>query len=296
MSPSGIIYTYGNCQLKSIAMYLRKIPAIQQRYPVIEYFYVLDSVTKLDREKLAQAEIFLYQHTTAKAMQGDSEEAKTQATSEYLVEHVLPKDCLLISIPSVYSSIYFPNVMTTTEAHQGFPVAIPAEVFPNYTVNRRLHQMLLDEVETSIIVAKMCDENAYSYTEMRRNEQQNYDNLRKREMDNKITIPLADYIRNNIQKKRLFWSTNHPSNYFFDYLLNEILKRMKFPSSSIALEMEDPMIKLAKAPILPCVINHLQLDMTHPSYLDTEIWVFNRSLQSYTEYVEYMKSLLHQKS
>lgn len=289
---SGIIYCYGNCQLKSIAMYLRHIPLVSERYPIIEYFYVLDDVIKLDREKLVKAEVFIYQHTTAKAMVGTCEMAKERATSEYLVEHVLPKNCLSISIPSVYSSILFPNVMTTKEAQTGFPSHVPAEVFPNYTFNRRLHDMLRGHKETKFIVNSMLDPNAYSITELKRNEQQNYDNLRKREIDNKVTIPLAEYIRATFRKKRLLLTTNHPSSLFFDHLLNEVLKRMQLPPSSIALELEDPMVKLGKAPLLPCVIEHLQLDMTHPSYADDEIWACNQSFKTYTAYVDHLKSLL----
>lgn len=293
LSKSGIIYTYGNCQLKSIAMYLKNIPDVKERYPLIEYFYVLNDVAQLDKVKLAQTEIFIYQHTTAKTMQGGkSENERVQATSEYITQHLLPKDCLLISIPSVYSSIYFPNVMTTTEAHAGFPASVPAEVFPNYTVNRRMHGLLLNRVDAKNIADQMCDENAYSKIDLERNEQQNYNNLRKREIDNQVTIPLADYIRANLRKKRLLLTTNHPSCYFFDYLLNEILKLMNQAPSTIALDMEDPMLKLGKAPLLPCVIKHLQLDMTHPSFANQEIWVNNHCCQTMVEYVEYLGTLL----
>ncbi len=286
---SGIIYAYGNCQLKAIAMYLRNIPYVIERYPHIEYFYVLDDVAALNKEKLAQAEVFIYQHTTTKAMHGGkSEKDRIEATSGFITQHLLPKDCLLISIPSVYSSIYFPNVMTTTEAHTGFADQVPHEVFPNYTFNRRLHGMLIDNVDAKSIVQQMCDENIYSKEELIRNEHQNYLNLRKRENDNKVTIPLADFIRLNFRRKRLLLTTNHPSKYFFDHLLNEILKLMHVPLSTIALDMEDSMLKLGTAPLLPCVVKHLQLHIEHPSYASQEIWVNNHRCDTYAAYIDYL--------
>jgi len=287
-----VIYCYGNCQLKSIAAYLRAIPEVVERYPTIEYFYVLDDVSRLNREKLARAKVFLYQHTTVRALVGSTEETRLQSTSEYIVDHILPKDCVSISVPSVYSSILFPNAMSTSEAQVGFPDTVSADHFPNYAFSRRLHQMLLDRIEVNEIVSRMCNEDAYSVAELERNEQQNYENLRKREIDNNVTIPLAQYIRDNFRNHRLLHSTNHPTRLFFDYLLNEILKLMKCSPSSIALDMEDPMTTLARLPVLPCVVKHLQLDMSHSSYADTDIWVLGRSFASYKEYVVYLAGLL----
>lgn len=288
---SGIIYAYGNCQVKQIALYLQYIPQVVARYPTILYFYVLDDVAKLDRKKLAQAEVFIYQHTSLDALRGQ-EDLKPISTSDYITNSLLPKDCLAISIPSVYSSILFPNAMSTNEARQGFPDHVPPEVFPNYAFSRRLHHMLLQKADTHTIKSTMCDENAYSTVELQKNEVQNFENLRARETKNQVTIPLAEFIRSNFRQKRLLLTTNHPTKYLFDHLLNEILQRMQMPPSTIALDMDDQLEKLGKLPILPCVTKAFGLDVSHPSYADQQIWVDNVELPTYHAYVQYLKELL----
>ncbi len=289
--PSGVIYTYGNCQIKQIATYLRLLPDVNTRYPIIEYFYVLDDVAKLDESKLSKAEVFIYQHTSIEALRG-TDDLKARSNSDFIVKTVLPKDCLVISIPSVYSSILFPNAMSTGEARIGFQEHVPPEIFPNYAFSRRLHHLLSVHTNPSVIVEQMCAENAYSSTELQKNEAQNYQNLRTREEKNQVDIPLAEYIRQHFRHKRLLLTTNHPTKYLFDYLLNEVLWRMRLPRSTIALDMEDGMLRLGRSPILPCVIKEFALDMTHPSYADQEIWVDNLMFPSYDAYVRYLATLV----
>lgn len=296
MSSSGYpntIYLYGNCQLKTIATYLKNIPFVIERFPRIEYFYILDPIQKLDKALLAQTSVFIFQHTTARALVGLNETEKEKATSDYITQHILPESCQCISIPSVYSSILFPNCMSTREARVGFPESVPDEVFPNYTFSRRLHKLLLDRKSVSSIVKEMCDENAYLIADLEKNEIQNYENLRKREIENKVTIPLSSFIRSHFRKERLMLTTNHPTRIFFHYVLNEILKLMSLPPSDIALELPDTMIEYGKAPILPSVLKHLQLDTSHISFKEDEIWVFKQRFETYEDYVRYLTNLMH---
>lgn len=293
MDTTGVIYLYGNCQLKSIAMYLKAIPKIKERFPIIDYFYVLSNTTNLSTDLLQKASVFIYQHTASSALKGNTPEEKEKASSDYIVNHVLPKDCIIISVPSVYSSILFPNSMTTTEAQVGFVKDIAPEFFPNYTFNRKLH-LLMTERKKSIseIADIMTDPECYTKAELERNEQSNYDNLKKREIDNNVTIPLSDFIRSNFRQMRLLHTTNHPTPELFHYLLNQVLAILGEDSSNVCFELADPMIKTGRAPILPCVTKYLALDTSHPSYKDTSIWCCNRLLDTYEHYVKYFSFLL----
>ena len=289
-----------NCFGKVLKEYLLEIPAFSEQYEIHTY-YMMDCVSKIDLDKVSVCDLFLYQHVGENALKFVNNPLNLDVKSYTpisLIRDVLPSDCIKISIPSPYFSGYFVN--GTNEHAIKTLIDLPSSLrdyFPNYCFNADLLNMLIKRESLEYMLTFLSDPELYSKERVLSNLTNTVKNLRLREVENAIDIPMSDFIEENYQKKRLFHTTNHPTKHMFQYVINKILPII---GMDLCIELSvDKMTKVGRVPILPCVSKHLRLpcaDADADAYanvvdFDGPYFIQGKPVDSLEAYISFYQSL-----
>ena len=281
-------YVYMNCMGKVLAEYLRAIPEFvavyggeqergdEAREGGIDVFYMGDCVSTVNVARLRDADLFLFQHMTAKAL--SNRDAPHLDVADFCTESVLARmlkpSCRAISVPSPYFSGYFPDSLSPADLLRLVPdnsssSLLSRACFPDYSFYRGLFDgataltastASTDNVETLQLVARLSDPGLLPASRVRENAAWSLAQLRAREVQNGVDVPLSDYIERNWRRVRLFHTTNHPTPALFRHvvtrqaeLLGPDVVGMTMVETAASMDLKDMMEKSGRPPILPTV-------------------------------------------
>ena len=270
---------YANCQNRLIATYLQRSHYFNQKYIIRRFpVHLLIARNKNipDRE-LQQAKLFIYQ--PVKDIHG-------KHSTNYIISK-LPKDCRLISFPSLYFLGYFPQFCKNPVNHIIEPNHC-AGVIPHGDTN--IISMLERGKSTPEIIRELSNPDFYTSEFLQSNLNKTLAELRKRELQ--LDVKISDFIKNNFQNYYLFYTQNHPTDLVGMWVVNQILKLLKLPTLNNPLSLEDPrrgILDQIQIPIYPSVIKHLSLKFVernstykHYAFSSYEV-TFERYITGYIE-------------
>ena len=284
------VLVYGNCQCKVISSYLSEQPFFKNS--LVKYFFVTHPVEMLDLEFVRKVDIFIYQHVKQSSL--ISQYPKTSLfhyTPEGLITAMKPS-VKFISIPSIYFSALYPNSYSVDEMRPRLPKTTKIDWFFNHTFNKKVFDALEKNEPTETIANILLDSELYTSQFIEKNVVQSLSNLRWREKENKVDIPISDFLEKNYKLKQLSWTTNHPTKFVFNYIIQQILIILDLPPDHTLLERPDKLDQDIY-PIFSCVRKYLCLD---PIEFPLQARVNNRKFTDMNRYIQFYKDTLDGKN
>ena len=241
---------YANCQNKLLAELLAKSPAFTAEYTVHAFsvHLLLRGKTTLDADLLSQAKLFIYQ--PVKDIHG-------VCSTNYILDR-LPADCQRLSFPPLYFTGYFPQ-FCKNPANKVVKQLHPYGIIPQG--DRHIISLLDQSSSVEEIADRLADPNFYQRSELLENVENNLNELARRESS--LDIKVSDFIRDNYQKYRLFYTHNHPTDKLGIYVVDRILAAIGLPPLAIAAPLPNPQTGIldnVQVPLYPSVIEHLELE------------------------------------
>lgn len=284
------VLVYGNCQCKVISSYLSEQPFFKNS--LVKYFFVTHPVEMLDLEFVRKVDIFIYQHVKQSSL--ISQYPKTTLfnyTPEGLIATMKPS-VKFISIPSIYFSGLYPNSYSIDEMRPRLPKTTKIDWYANHTFNKKVFDALEKNETTETVANILLDPELYNSQTIENNVVQSLSNLRWREKENKVDIPVSDFLEQNYRLKQLSWTTNHPTKFVFNYIIQEILTLLDLPPDETLLERPDKLDQDIY-PIFSCVRKYLCLD---PIEFPLQARVNNRKFTDMNRYIQFYKDTLDGKN
>ena len=278
--------------MKTIYEYLIQCTEFTDKYEV-KMFYIMHSFDYLGSisEWLNNVDFFIYQHTSVAGVKGNA-----AYTTDNLIKKYTFKKC--ISIASLYFSGYFPEPIkssipyfqTNATEFNGI-IRTFEEIIPNYSMCLKIFALLRMGLSSQEIIdtVNKCDFMQSVVTEW--NLYNCLNELNKREIENKVDIPVHNYIRHNFTQVRLFHTTNHPTKYMFAYILQYLCPLLDIPIID-AISQQDKMENVTRMFILECVLKHYQIDKTHPSFSFNDCVILGKKMTS-SEYLIFLNQIMN---
>jgi len=194
--------------------------------------------------KVEQADLFIYQPVSATPTRPDA------LSSAFLLKKVNPK-ALSLSIPSIYFDGYFPHLKTlkgrvsVLNLVHDYVVAYACVL--GLSVEKTLELIQKEDFYPQKLSLALANK---SLTE-----------LKKREEESAIDMPLSGFIEKNYQQVKLFNQFNHPKRIVFKYLAEGILDRCGI-SSPLISDVGDAHLDAIESPIYRSTYKHLNLQFT----------------------------------
>ncbi len=208
------IYISGNCITEAIPIILKtnnefnKLFEIKTLKPV---FMVEHKDVPTFHEEISKCDIFITQPI-------GGEKYKQLGIDTETMKDLMKEGSKLISIPVPYFVGYFPEQFYLHDANknviglcEGLPSPYHNKIILYSYLNNLTPQECLD-----LLNQDNCLKNIANYSN------EGIDELKRREEC--LDFGIADFIKKNYKKKRLFWSLNHPTNELLYYMCEEILK------------------------------------------------------------------------
>jgi hypothetical protein len=250
-------YLYGNCQTKILNCILSDHPIFKDKY-IFHNFYVGDSISTLDIDILSKTQLFIYQYVKSHKLNNTDAPNldRTMYTVEYIIQNYLPKTCITISFPSIYFNVYWPNVSIIHSESENKPeyLRLQSNVCKLIENTNLPEDEILKAINDPYLIADEDIETSYIYC---------CESLQKRERDNKIDIPISEYLIENFKQFQLFNIFNHPTIYVFNYLTKKICERLQVPYNNYVLDDQKYIINCNMAyrmPVLPCIMRYFNVN------------------------------------
>lgn len=198
----GEYVVFGNCQAPFVADFLEASPGFSEKFRkrVIPGVHEMTPEQFSDfKNSVGNVALFIFQNVKRPMFDTDS------------ILQLLPERCIKISIPSLFFNAYNPEVTYIRESHS------------NIVYHDRLQLKLIncfEKYQTALIESQdyYPEEFSEKCLELSLTE------LKRREVDQKIDIPVSDYIEARFRDERLFHVLNHPSKDLLKLLSGRILK------------------------------------------------------------------------
>jgi hypothetical protein len=269
------IFFYGNCQIKAISEYLRKVPEVK----VTGVFYVEDCVCKLDMEKLLSSDFLVFQHCSCRALK-DLYGHGYKDLSTFATQHLLKLTELTntehISIPSIYFNPYWPDQYLTLD--RSVLNRVPKQWYkylPNYTFDGNLLLEMLD-LQDEIVACK---------NDPKKSMESSFAELKRREYELSVILPISDFLKSNYRSQRIMHTTNHPARAVFENLVQRMLPLLGIDAD---LELtEDFLLTDQRPPIADSVRSNLCLEFEESG----PYFVNGQKMQDFAAYLNFYKSL-----
>jgi len=161
---------------------------------------------------------------------------KNYLGTDYICKH-RKKDSVLLMIPSIFGGVYFPDLVYVKNNLGGL-VTNPCDYhylnLIKYYLSKKPVNMFYDEVfDNSDYIDNAELSNHISTTiQLISNKEQ----VAKETYPDANFIDVSNYIRDNWVDKLLFYSVNHPTNYIYNYILNNIVDRELVKISNCGME------------------------------------------------------------
>lgn len=246
-----LVVIYGNCHTTAITDLLLQCEEFCKKYAIYRIIPVCDihSPKYFDHPVFRNCDVFLHQSIRRQNRYGE------KYASEYVIKK-LKTDCKVIAIPNVYHlpMCFFPQYMEKKE----FKLYTQRTIF--------FRDGLIDEIfsrggNIGQIYKKYLDEHLYSDEELQEKFDLFIDKVKMREKD--WDIKVCDFILENYQKHQLFYDPNHPTVYFFKYIVKECLKLLSIEYDENGIDkLEAIPFESYEMPICACVKSYF--NMTYP--------------------------------
>jgi len=289
-----VCYCYGNCQLDNISRQLEDHPILKSKYE-FHYFYVVDSISKINKNLFQRTQLFIYQHVKSTSLSCTDTDLNPQLyTAEYIIQNYLPKSCVCISIPSIHFAAYWPDLMSSLEKYHEI-----AEEFPYIYTSKKLYELAINlDVSEEDIIQIIEDPFLISDIDIQRNYEAAYQNLCDRELQNNVDIPISQYLAENFKKIRLFNILNHPTLPTYNYIISKINEKLQLPHDDYILRNQKYVNfsrNIYRTPILKCVLRYFNFN--DPSF-DGPFFIhykqFDTRQDFFLYYVRKIRTLLKQ--
>lgn len=208
---------YGNCQTEVVWRILK--PLSKDEKITLQHIpcFTTDLSKESFTEMIQRADVIVTQPIA------EGYRSKDYLDTKYILENTRAETKIIL-FPSLYCTFYYPDVHPRYQAN-GAPARVPSslqyrEMFRYYcehkTVDEYIHE-ILDNPDFDCGDLDAVLESNLSDMEKREKEIMKYSNIRDFQF-----IDIYDYLRENIKKKLLFYTQNHPSK----ILLQEISCRV----------------------------------------------------------------------
>lgn len=204
------LYTvYGNCQAEQLPSFLNTSKNFSENFeylPIVGMYRMTDLEFSDFLNRLPDLDLLIYQNVSA-------------ARGKFAIENILSrlnKSALKMSIPSLFFTGYNPEVTYIRLREQGMLFYHDRNLYQRIKdnlVERYKHELLKDERYFPENFSQTC-------LDLTLNE------LKMREINQKIDIVISDFIEENYQIHRLFHILNHPSSLLLRELANRILSTL----------------------------------------------------------------------
>ena len=264
-----VVY-YANCQFRGLNFFLQKCLSMESFH--IENYSLIKEKKKIPYSLLRNADIFIYQpidkrhglYSTDKSIKNN------------IMSHLQSK-CITISFPYIYNSSLW---ILIPQPSSGTGVDKYIGDFSNFKSNPigklKYAGYSLDEV------LEMYTKGDIDF-DYEKKSNETFEILRQKEKN--CDVKVADYIRNNIQKHKLFFTQNHPTTRVFIHCVNQILSILSIDTKYD--EETYPEQWPWKVPGLGS-----KLEYPHTSY-DVKYWNFQYDIKNVNDdwYIKFIKQL-----
>jgi hypothetical protein len=269
---------YGNCQARVLASVLNSSKIFKSQFEYLDVKAV-HKMTPKDlectiNEVLPQLDLLIFQPVSEKYQNNE------RYSTNYLLQK-LKSDAMSISFPSCYFSGYNPELKRTKLIKEG----VNKDEF-NYHDKNLIKYFLSEKIADSEYI--IFGDDFYSKEFSCQAVEESIKELEKRELsifgsERQIDIKVSQFIRDNYQKERLFYTFNHPSKALFIYLGKAILRFLGI-EDRIAL-YKDPFAHT----IYPIYKSHyqnlkLQFDNTTVYKIENQEYQYTDFIQKYIDY------------
>ncbi|MEO0926654.1 MAG: WcbI family polysaccharide biosynthesis putative acetyltransferase [Cyanobacteria bacterium J06643_13] len=240
---------YANCQNQTIAHFLQKSPAFNQKYLIRKYSVaaMIENGSRLAPEVIEQAKLFIYQPV---------KDTHGERASNYLLQE-LPADCHTVSFPSLYFTGYFPQYCKNPALKTIRPNH-PHGVIPHGDAN--IISLVNQGKSDREISDLLHNRNFYTQEYLLAKVEESLAELARRESE--LDVRVSDFIRDNYQSHQLFYSQNHPTDILGMFVVNQILELLGFSPIQDPLSLSRSLRGVqsnVQIPFYPSVIEHLHL-------------------------------------
>lgn len=205
------VIVYGNCHANNIALILKQINEFTEEYEMIEVkpVFEINDVSYFDTIDFKSCDLFIHQAIRKNNRYGE------EFSSERIIER-LSKDCRIIAIPNVYHlpQCFFPQY--TEEKEFKFKNGITA-FFRDEIIDELYKKGYSDKKIAELYV----NHEFYDVNSIKKEYENFIEKVKLREKD--WNIKVVDFIERECVSSKLFYDPNHPTNYFFKYIVKELL-------------------------------------------------------------------------
>ncbi len=242
------VIIYGNCHTETMIAMLNTVPAFRERYEVLPCLPIqnIKDPKYLKSAPFKECDIFIHQSIWIKNRYGP------EYASENIIKN-LKEGCEVIAIPNVYH--------------------LPLFLFPNYSpkpefVFRRGNTCFYRDS----VIDPLCRRRAsLKDIEKRYLSEQLFDTAKLDEAYDKFIstvcmrekewdIKVSGFIVDNFRTHQLFFDPNHPTNFFFAYVVCKLLEILGIEYSEEALRRSGvKKLDTSEMPVCPAVRKHFKL-------------------------------------
>lgn len=205
------VVVYGNCHTESIIGLLKSVPEFNSQYEIIPTLAIqnIKDPKYLKGKCFTECDLFIHQSIWTKNRYGE------EYASIKLIERLKP-DCKIIAIPNVYHLplCFFPNYSSKPE----FTNRMTTVFFRDEIIDK----LILNHASPQSILYEYNKDNLFPADQLKQAFQIFMRKIEKREAD--WDIKVRDFIINNYTTHKLFHDPNHPTNYFFAYVVWKLLE------------------------------------------------------------------------
>lgn len=211
------IYTfYSNCQGEAIAKTLEENTLFSSCYEWLKIKPIQNikaSEINSVSEKIATADVIIHQTISDRGRH-------SELSSQNMLKHARP-DAQIISIPSLYFDGYFPHLSSMNQ-HTSV-LSLVHDYFIAYAYCKGISPVdCLGMIRSEVLYSRDLSEQLLNIS---------LNNLRRRESKENLDITISDYIEKNFKKRKLFNQFNHPTREVFEFISNQILKKIGMEES-----------------------------------------------------------------
>ena len=239
------IVVYGNCQSEAIARTLLECEEFAYIYEWVTTPFVHNIRTDEQKNQLHSAvktaDVFIFQHVSELGW-------NKEISTNYLIT-ILKNDCDVISIPSLYFDGYFPHLSTMDGVVGPLNLVHDYFIASSYVLNLSVEQ----------VIASMSSDDLYSQSQAEYYVESSIGNLFLRESE--VDIKVAEYIKDNYKRVKLFNQFNHPTRNLIEYVCSRIIIKVSAIEPCFTRKNSGYLDGI-RAPIYPSLKKGLSLSFT----------------------------------
>jgi len=206
------VVIYGNCHTEAIISLLSQVNVFTDEYEIIPVLPIqnIKDPQYLQESCFRECDLFIHQSIWKKNRYGEC------YASESIIKN-LKEGCRVISIPNVYHLplCFFPNYSEDKEF-------VSRKGNTCFFRDRIIDSLSKEGLSSDEIYQKYIDVNLFDSEGVKEQFSRFIKKVEMRELQ--WDIKVSAFIKDNYKEHRLFHDPNHPTNYFFAYVVFELLK------------------------------------------------------------------------